>query len=209
MINCNALLIHLKTNFTRQVFLALLIVFCSNVSFAQTDTTEVVIEVERGTVEGDIQTVLPDSAEKTHSPKKATLMSVALPGLGQIYNKKYWKVPIIYGGFAVAGWYLSDNLKQIDFYKEAFKAETDGNPDTENGTGFSSSQLEELISQYKTWRDLSYIAIAAIYVLNIIDANVDAHLFYFDVGEDLTMNIQPYVTPSLRPVAGLTLSLKL
>jgi len=209
MINCNALLIHLKTNFARQIFLALLIVFCANASFAQTDTTEAVIEVGRGTVEGDIQTVIPDSIEKTHSPKKATLMSVALPGLGQIYNKKYWKVPIIYGGFAVAGWYLSDNLKQIDFYKEAFKAETDGNPDTENGTGFTSTQLEELISQYKTWRDLSYIAIAAIYVLNIIDANVDAHLFYFDVGEDLTMNIQPFVTPSLRPVTGLTLSLKL
>ena len=187
----------------------MLIVFCANVSFAQTDTTNAEIDVERGRIEGDVQQVTDESIEKIHSPKKATLMSVALPGLGQIYNKKYWKVPIIYGGFAVAGWYLNDNLKQINFYKDAFIAETDGDPATDNSTGFNSSQLEELISQYKTWRDLSYIAIAAIYVLNIIDANVDAHLFYFDVGEDLTMNIQPYVTPSLRPVAGLTLSLKL
>lgn len=209
MSNCNALLILLKTRFCTHVFLALLILFCANVLSAQTDTTDAVIEVERGRVEGDVQEVTNESVEKIHSPRKATLMSVALPGLGQIYNKKYWKVPIIYGGFAVAAWYLNDNLEQIDFYKDAFLAETDGDPITENATGFTSSQLEELISQYKTWRDLSYIAIAAIYVLNIIDANVDAHLFYFDVGEDLTMNIQPYVTPSLRPVAGLTLSLKL
>ena len=136
-------------------------------------------------------------------------MSAMLPGLGQVYNKKYWKVPILYGGFAVAGWYLNDNIKQINLYKDAFKAETDNDPETDNVTDFTSTQLEELISQYKTWRDLSYIAIAAIYVLNIIDANVDAHLFYFDVGEDLTLNIQPFVTPSLRPVTGLTLSLKL
>jgi hypothetical protein len=209
MINCNALLIYLKNKFTTQVFLALLIVFCANASFAQTDTTKAEIEVERGRIEGDVQKVTDTSLEKPHSPKKATLMSVALPGLGQIYNKKYWKVPIIYGGFAAAGWYLNDNIKQINLYKDAFIAETDGDPNTENGTGFTTPQLEDLISQYKTWRDLSYIAIAAIYVLNIIDANVDAHLFYFDVGEDLTMNIQPYVTPSLRPVAGLTLSLKL
>jgi len=180
-----------------------------NTSFAQTDTTNAEIDVERGRIEGDVQQVTDESIEKIHSPRKATLMSVALPGLGQIYNKKYWKVPIIYGGFAAAGWYLNDNIKQINLYKDAFIAETDGDPSTANDTGFTTPQLEELISQYKTWRDLSYIAIAAIYVLNIIDANVDAHLFYFDVGEDLTMNIQPYVTPSLRPVAGLTLSLKL
>jgi hypothetical protein len=209
MVNSNALSIHLKTKFTKQVFLSLLILFCANTSFAQSDTTDVVLDVERGTVEGEVQNPATESIDQLHSPKRATIMSAVLPGLGQIYNKKYWKVPIIYGGFAVAGWYLNDNNKQISLYKDAFKAETDGDPGTDNGTGFTSTQLEELISQYKTWRDLSYIAIAAIYVLNIIDANVDAHLFYFDVGEDLTLNIQPFVTPSLRPVTGLTLSLKL
>lgn len=209
MINSNALSIHLKTKFTKQAFLSLLILFCANNSFAQSDTTDVVIDVERGTVEGEIQAIATESIDQIHSPKRATIMSAVLPGLGQIYNKKYWKVPIIYGGFAVAGWYLNDNNKQIALYKDAFKAETDGDSGTINDTGFNSTQLEDLISQYKTWRDLSYIAIAAIYVLNIIDANVDAHLFYFDVGEDLTLNIQPFVSPSLRPVTGLTLSLKL
>ncbi len=202
-------MIHLKNKITNRIFFSTLLFFCASLVFAQTDTTEVELDVERGTIEGTVAEVATESELRPHSPKKATIMSAALPGLGQIYNKKYWKVPIIYGGFAVAGWYLNDNIKQINLYKDAFKAETDGDPTTENGTGFTSTQLEELISQYKTWRDLSYIAIAAIYVLNIIDANVDAHLFYFDVGEDLTMNIQPFVTPSLQPVTGLTLSLKL
>ncbi|MFT6997426.1 MAG: hypothetical protein ACJAQ4_001179 [Cryomorphaceae bacterium] len=209
MVNSNALSIHLKTKFTKQVFLSLLILFCANTSFAQSDTTDVVLDVERGTVEGEVQNPATESIDQLHSPKRATIMSAVLPGLGQIYNKKYWKVPIIYGGFAVAGWYLNDNNKQISLYKDAFKAETDNDPETDNVTDFTSTQLEELISQYKTWRDLSYIAIAAIYVLNIIDANVDAHLFYFDVGEDLTLNIQPFVMPSHRPVTGLTLALKL
>ena len=209
MINCDALLIHLKTNFTKRILLSLLILVSSAAMHAQTDSTDVVLDVERGRVEGDVEEVVAESEAQLHSPKKATIMSAVLPGLGQIYNKKYWKVPIIYAGFAVAGWYLNDNVKQINLYKDAFTAETDGDPGTINETGFTTTQLQDLISQYKTWRDLSYIAIAAIYVLNIIDANVDAHLFYFDVGEDLSLNIQPFVSPSLRPVTGLTLSLKL
>jgi len=209
MINFDALSIHLKTDFSKQVLLtALLLVFCGQV-FAQTDSTETTLDLERGRVEGEVEEVTTESSQQLHSPKKATIMSAVLPGLGQIYNKKYWKVPILYGGFAVAGWFLNDNLKQIELYKDAFKAETDGDPNTENGTGFSTTQLEELISQYKTWRDLSYISLAAIYILNIIDANVDAHLFYFDVGEDLSLNIQPFVNPAQLPSAGLTLSLKL
>ncbi|MEM9051516.1 MAG: DUF5683 domain-containing protein [Bacteroidota bacterium] len=186
--------------------------FCiTQVSYSQSDSTDVVIDVERGEIEGEAEAAetTSETLVKLHNPKKATIMSAVLPGLGQIYNKKYWKVPIIYGGFAVAGWYLQDNIKQIDFYKDAFIAETDDDPGTINDTGFTSTQLDDLISQYKTWRDLSYIAIGAIYVLNIIDANVDAHLFYFDVGEDLSMNIQPFVTTTRQPITGVTLSLKL
>lgn len=184
---------------------------------AQTDTTDTTLEVERGRVEGEVaETASPDTAVVYHSPKKATIMSAALPGLGQVYNGKWWKVPIIYGGFAVAGYYLKDNLDKIDLYKDAFKAQTDDDPGTVNTTGFTSSQLTDIIDQYKQWRDLSYIAIAAIYILNVVDANVDAHLFYFDVSEDISFHVQPYVSPGFagRPspgggTAGLTLSLKL
>ncbi len=175
----------------------------------QTDTTSVV-KVPRGTITGKVETPKYGDADYIHSPRKATIMSAVLPGLGQVYNRKYWKVPIIYGGFAVAGYYLNDNLKQIDKYKDAFKAETDGNPETINDTGYTSSQLETLIDQYKSWRDLSYIAIGAIYALNIIDASVDAHLFHFDVSEDISMEFHPYANPiGQNPSLGLQLTLKL
>lgn len=179
---------------------------------AQTDTTAV-IETTRGEVTGNVKEVNEPGEMLKHSPKKASILSAVLPGAGQVYNKKYWKVPIIYGGFAVAGYYLSDNLKQIRIFKEGFQAANDGNPNTENTTGFSSPQLVDLIDQYKTWRDWSYVAIGIIYILNIVDASVDAHLFYFDVSEDISMNVTPYHSrfgsDPLNSHTGLSLTLKL
>lgn len=184
---------------------------------AQTDTTIVnvpdsteVIKVDRGTVTGDVKEVpVPVDSAYIHSPKKATIMSAALPGLGQIYNKKYWKVPIIYGGFAVAGYFLNDNLTNIRKYKDLYIAETDDDPTTINDSPYSYQDLDRIIDQYKQWRDLSYIAIAAIYALNIIDANVDAHLFYFDVSEDISLNVMPYMSPVRSQGVGFSLTLKL
>lgn len=175
-------------------------------ALAQTDTTT--IEVQRGRVEGVVKD--PDLPENFHDPAKAALYSALLPGLGQVYNKKYWKVPIIYAGFAAAGYFLHDNLEQIDFYKDAYVADIDDDPTTVNETGYTLTQLNDIIDQYKQWRDLSYIAIAAIYVLNIVDANVDAHLFYFDVSKDISLHWSPYLDPYPgRNTAGLTFALKL
>ena len=101
------------------------------------------------------------------------------------------------------------NLQKIDEYREAIKADQDNDPSTINNTGFNTTQLETFLDQYKTWRDWSYIAIGAIYFLNIIDANVDAHLFYFDVSDDISMNITPFFNPMLSRSTGITLSLKL
>ena len=141
-----------------------------------------------------------------HSPKKATLLSVALPGAGQIYNKKYWKLPIIYGGLGLSVYYLNDNLKNIKFYKKNLIAIQDDDPNTVNETEFSDTALNDIIDQYKNWRDLSYIAIGAIYGLQILDANVDAHLFYFDVDEDLGLHVVPYVDAA-GSNAGIYLSM--
>ncbi len=193
-------------------FLFLLLLAVSQKAKAQVDSAKVetTVKLERGRVNADQEDVNPEPElpPEIHSPRKATLMSTALPGLGQIYNKKIWKVPIIYGGFAAAGYYLNDNLTKINLYKDGYSAATDTDPNTENTTGFSVQQLDELIDQYKGWRDLSYIAIVAIYVLNIIDANVDAHLFNFEVNEDISMNISPYMSPMASAGAGLTLTLK-
>jgi len=188
--------------------------------WAQVDTTStqmpgtqkrVEVDTNAGTVTGE-QAVAPDRTgffTDRRSPRKAALMSAILPGLGQAYNRKFWKIPILYAGFGVAAWYLDNNLTNIRLYKDAFIAEIDGNPATMNNTGFSTDQLQRLIDQYTEWRDLSYIAFGIIYILNIIDANVDAHLFYFDVSEDISMSLRPHWSPFMFMGPGLTLTLKL
>lgn len=162
-----------------------------------------------GLVEGEIVETTDEEPEPFHSPRKAALLSTFLPGAGQIYNKKYWKLPILYGGFGLAAYYLSDNLKRIDRYKTAYGATIDGDPNTTNDTGFSPTQLLTLVDQYKTWRDWSYIAIGAIYVLQIVDASVDAHLFYFDVNDDISLEVNPYFQPFGMASGGVLLTFRL
>lgn len=148
-------------------------------------------------------------SRKPHSPKKAVLFSAVLPGLGQGYNKKYWKIPIVYAGLGVSIYFLQDNIRQINYFKQSYRYATDDDPTTINDSGYNISSLQEVINQHKRWRDFSYLGLAAVYLLNIIDASVDAHLFYFDVSPDLSMGITPSMQFAAQPTAGLTLCLKL
>lgn len=150
-----------------------------------------------------------DTGRRNHSPRKATLFSAVLPGLGQAYNKKYWKIPIVYAGLGVSIYFLQDNIRQINYFKQSYRNETDPDPNTINDSGYSETTLQELVSQHKRWRDFSYIGLVAVYLLNIIDASVDAHLFYFDVSQDLSMSVRPSLQFTAQPSPGLTLCLKL
>ncbi len=131
--------------------------------------------------------------EKKHSPKKAALFSTALPGLGQAYNKKYWKIPIIYAGFAGLGYAFSVNQTKFVNYRNAYKYRIDGDiTTTDDYVGvYSDDNLNTLQKYYHRFRDLSVIGVAVLYVFNIVDASVDAHLFKFDVSDDLSMQVQP------------------
>jgi hypothetical protein len=145
-------------------------------------------------------------------PRKASIMSALLPGLGQIYNKKYWKLPIIYGGIGGFGYMFIANNNQYQTYRKQLVAEYDDNPDTRNTSGYSGEQLQTLKLQYKKYRDFGAMGLGIIYILNIIDANVDAHLKTFDVSDDLSIQIKPkydiYSTSvGLTPVAGLSFKL--
>jgi len=150
-----------------------------------------------------------DQIERYHSPRKATIMSAVLPGLGQAYNKKYWKIPIVYAGIGVSVYYLQDNLAKVKDFKQSYRFATDDNPNTTNTSGYSPSQLQELVVQHKKWRDYSYLAISVIYLLQMVDANVDAHLFRFDVSEDLSLQFLPSLNLTAQPTAGISLCLKL
>lgn len=155
---------------------------------------------------------IPDSLKiKKHSPKVASLMSAALPGLGQVYNKKYWKVPIVYAAFAADYYAYTYNQKGYVKYKQAYLYRTDGDSTTtDKFVGFlDETTLKNQRDEYRKYRDLNFIIAAGIYVLNIVDANVDAHLFYFDVSDDLSLHFQPMYINYEQPYMGLTMQLNL
>jgi len=128
--------------------------------------------------------------KKKKSPQRAALYSAILPGLGQAYNGKYWKIPIIYSIFTGMFFLARDNhMKYLDF-KDAY-INFDDNKPTWVSDVYQKSDLKDRKDYYKRNRDLNIIIGGLFYLLNILDANVDANLMYFDVGDDLGLNIQP------------------
>jgi hypothetical protein len=122
-------------------------------------------------------------------PKKAGIYSTILPGSGQFYTKKYWKIPIIYAGLVTSAYFIHDNNTQYKKYQNAaIKSSETG----ENQLGFTYSQLIILTNHHKRNKDISIICFVGTYILNIIDASVSAHLFDYDVSDDLSLHIQPF-----------------
>ena len=154
--------------------------------------------------------LLPEKKEvAVHSPRKATIYSAILPGLGQIYNKKYWKVPVIYIGFGTIAYFINWNNDNYQLFRRGYFDLIDDDPDTEgyleiesvrrnnydlsNPTHFNN--LKTALSRQKDYfrrnRDLLIISMVGFYGLNLIDASVDAHLFDFDISDDLTLKWEP------------------
>ncbi len=128
-----------------------------------------------------------------HPTNKATLLSALFPGAGQIYNNKYWKLPIIYGGFATFAFIINYNGRGYTRYNTAYKLLTDGDDSTIdefNGT-IDADRLQNTRDSFRRYRDLGIIMTAGFYILQIIDAHVDAYLNRYDVSNDLAMDIAP------------------
>lgn len=128
------------------------------------------------------------------APAKAAFYSAILPGLGQAYNKSYWKIPLVYGGIGTGVYFYSRNNTKYHEFRDEYKKRLNG---TSNPTDplYGNLDNDRLIAGqrfYQRNRDLSVIVIAAFYILNIVDANVDAHLIQFNVDDDLSLspNIQ-------------------
>ena len=149
-----------------------------------------------------------DFSQKVHSPHKASFYAAILPGLGQIYNKKYWKLPLIYGGIAGVGYGIHFNSKYYKDYRRAYRDFIVRDPNNTSYLQFVppgisiddihgkhsawfQNALKNKKNYYKRYRELSYIGLGLIYVAQIIDATVDAHFFNFDISDDLSLNIQP------------------
>ncbi len=149
------------------------------------------------------------STNEVSSVNKATTLATICPGAGQIYNKSYWRVPIVIGGFATTIYCIDWNNRGYQRFKKAYRLRYDydqnpGNyPDgaqDEFGGRYSASFLKNLRDSYRRNRDLCIIITAGLYVLQIIDAHVDAHLRDYDISDDLALNIQPMIDYSYNPM---------
>ena len=181
----------------------------------------------------DVNSLVADSTFlKSHSPRKAALYSALVPGMGQLYNKKYWKAPVVYTGFGVLVYFVIfntthyadwkgglvdfiDTIPGTDSYLKLISDKIDPStfdpilfPETYNPSSavWFESQLKNGMNYYRRNRDLSYIGLGLWYIITIIDATVDAHLFDYDVGDDLSLHIEPRVRRS--PYSYETIGLK-
>lgn len=202
-------------NFKKVLFLTLFFSVSAIINAQQLDSTQ----VEPNKDIKSKNTILKQN--KTHSPKKATLYSAVIPGLGQAYNKKYWKLPIIYGLGGLLVYNISSSNSSYKIYLDALnqRQELDAT-NLANGTQiadsdefvniYSDTQLQTRKGFYKKKRDMNIVYALLLYTANILDAAVDAHLMDFEVGEQYIMSLEPTFLPtaSLSNSIGLSLSLK-
>lgn len=184
-------------------------------SVTETETTPVPIYTPPPRkVKAEKATRIDTVGQIFHNPGKAAMYAAVFPGLGQIYNKKYWKLPLVYGALGAGVYAITFNHDQYKIYLDAFYSQIDDDLTNDQFSGvYDERQLIELQNIYRRWRDLSIILTGVAYGLQILDAYVDAHLFYFDVSDDLSLNWQPaviqnqYSQPNAFGV-GITLSFK-
>jgi hypothetical protein len=167
-----------------------------------TDSLSVVVDTTfaKKKMEQDWSTWRPD-------PKRALWLALVIPGGGQIYNRKYWKLPIVYGGFIGCLYAMNWNNSMYKDYSQAYLDLMDNDPGTQSYNQFlhlgmqitpaNQSRYEDIFKKrkdkYRRWRDLSFFVMVGVYALSVIDAYVDAELSVFDISEDLSLRVEPTI----------------
>ena len=164
--------------------------------------------IEADTIQS-VQEIPVKDVPQVHSPRKATIYSAVLPGLGQVYNRKYWKVPVIYLGFGTIVYFINWNNDNYQLFRRGYFDLIDDDHDTQgyleieavrrnnydlsNPTHFNNlrTALMRQKDYFRRNRDLLFISMVGFYGLNIIDARVAAHFFNFDISDDLTLKWEP------------------
>ncbi|KAA5536301.1 hypothetical protein F0919_01135 [Taibaiella lutea] len=143
-----------------------------------------------------LNTVIKKDSVIALTPKKIGMYSALVPGWGQIYNKQYWKLPIIYIGLGAAAYFIYDNQKNYNRYRTEYAARFNGKKTVYPELAvYGPEELQYNIDYYQRNRDLTYILTGVGYALQIVDAVVFAHLKGFDISEDISFRVHPIVTP--------------
>ncbi len=199
----------------KKELLCVLLVSIASLAMAQEETPQDSLRViDSVYVSGGPDTVLLKSYATRYDPRKALLYAAVLPGMGQIYNKKYWKLPLVYGGFGALAY-------GVNFYQQGFlryKRELFTNlelglikdGDIRTGDTFTTANYRRIVDLYKRQRDFMLILMAGMYLLQIVDAHVDAHLKEFDVNPELKVSLQPLMehTAMLGNQSGFSLIIR-
>lgn len=187
----------------KRIFILIIVCTFAGTTFGQFHFKQACLELN------DYQQVSLKDSNEEHSPKKAAIMSAIIPGLGQVYNQKYWKVGLLYvAGFGI-GYGIKYNMDSLKNYQNALIAELDEDSTTEN-YWYPNLAVDKIRSErdfYRKNRDRLILGAGLLYALQIIDANVDAHLREFDINEDLAVKPNPgfmVQNRQLRPTLGLS-----
>ncbi|MBW8683918.1 DUF5683 domain-containing protein [Chitinophaga rhizophila] len=151
------------------------------------DTTELFVKRD---------SVPPVMIRSPHSPRKAAFYSAVLPGLGQIYNRQYWKLPLVYAALGITTGTFIFNMDNYRTYRDAYRIRMDGNADTRDQfeTRYPNpNSLKSLRDIYREYVDYSVLVFVLAYGLNIVDATVFAHLRDFNMSDDLSMRVMPTI----------------
>ena len=196
----------------RYISVLICFVFLSSVSVAQdeNDSTQTP-GIEHDSllvVAEEIVDVVIDTL--TNRPTTAALYSAALPGLGQAYNNRYWKIPILYGGGLVLGYFINYNHKLYNQYRDGLIALLDEDDRTVPfDDRLGQNDYQRAVDYWRRNRDLLMIGVVVLYVVSIVDAHVDAHLDLFTVDDDISLNLEPSFDQTAMQTNLYGVSLKL
>ena len=196
-------------------------------SLAKDTVIPKVEEVEPSIVAHTVEEVKPvkDMTKFQPNPKRALWLALVIPGGGQIYNRKYWKLPIVYGGIIGCLYAMNWNNNMYKDYSQAYLDLTDKDPATQSynlflhlGTQIDDSNkdrykdiFKKRKDKFRRWRDLSFFVLLGVYALSVIDAYVDAELSNFDISKDLSLKVEPTILnnrSSSNPLDGSSLGLQ-
>lgn len=200
-----------------KLFYTLIFLFLINTAYSQQKPDEKVIKLNPDTT---VRKQQPDTSKKVkmYDPKIAARRSAIIPGWGQIYNKKYWKVPIVYAGIGISAYVFIDNIKTYKEYKFAYAARIKAQAPAYDSTDYKTlkdlykvltpGSIRTARDEFRRYVDYSAVVFVLLWGLNVVDATVDAHLKAFDVSPDLSFHLRAGYS-DLAKTNGVSLVMKI